>query len=75
MGHVVPCWDESVVVQGPAVCRDASVYSAPEARPGLSTLNVSRANVSYEGLILSLGLVRRRGGGHSDTPQLLYQVE
>ena len=50
--HAMPCGADSVVVQGPTVCQDASVYSAPEARDrSFDGLNVSRANVSYEGLI------------------------
>jgi len=50
--HATSCGADSVVVQGPTVCQDASVYSAPEARDrSFDGLNVSRANVSYEGLI------------------------
>ena len=47
-----PCWAESVVVQRPSVCWDASIYSAPEARNRtFEGLIVSRANVRYQALI------------------------
>ena len=43
---------EPLIIQGFEVCKDASIYSAPEARDKhYDVLTVSRANVSYRALI------------------------